>query len=139
MRRTLGRGFLALTIAAATVACEETSVPTVPTPTPAPTVTDTFNGSLGVNAAATFTFAVAAAGDVTATLTALSPDSAATVGISIGTWNGTTCQEVLANDLANQGSQIVGAVSVAADICVRVRDVGKLADPQVFTLTVVHP
>ncbi|MEZ5317653.1 MAG: hypothetical protein R2752_09660 [Vicinamibacterales bacterium] len=139
MRRTVGRSLLALTLAAAAVACEDTQVPTTPTPDPAPTVTDTFNGSLSVNAAATFTFAVAAAGNVVATLTALTPDAAATVGVSIGTWNGSTCQEVLSNDNATQGASITGAVSVATDICVRVRDVGKLSDPQTFTLTVVHP
>jgi hypothetical protein len=120
-------------------ACEDTTVPTTPTPDPPVVVNDTFNGSLNLNGAATFTFAVGGAGDVVATITAVSPDAAISVGLSLGTVNGGACQEVLSNDNAAQGTSILGRVSRNANVCVRVRDIGKLTEPITFTMTVVHP
>ena len=72
-------------------------------------------------------------------MTSLQPDATTTIGLSLGTWNGIACQEVLSKDDAVQGSSILGAVSTASTICVRVRDVGKLTAPLTFTLTVLHP
>lgn len=139
MRRLLIRGVCAGVIAIGAMACEDTPVPTQPTPETPVTVTDTFNGSLTPNGAATFTFTVAAAGNVTATLTTLQPNATTAIGLSLGTWSGVACQEVLSKDDAVQGSSIIGAVSTPTTICVRVRDVGKLTAPLTFTLTVLHP
>jgi hypothetical protein len=139
MRRFFVRGLLAGALLVPALGCEDTEVPTDPTPDPPVTVTDTFNGTLNQNGAATFSFTVNTAGSVVATITSVQPDSTVGLGLSMGTWNGTTCQEVLANDNAAQGSQLTGQVSQGADICVRLRDVGKLTQPLTFTMTVVHP
>jgi len=109
--------------------------PTDPVPT---TVTETFSGTLTVNGAATFPFSTLA-GTVTANLTSLGPDSTLAISMSLGTWSGTVCQIVLANDAAVQGSTVVGTASTASSLCVRVLDVGNLVEPLPFVVTVVHP
>ena len=57
----------------------------------------------------------------------------------LGTWNGTACATVIANDNAMQGNAVIGAVTGAGTLCVRIHDVGKLTASLNYTLTVVHP
>ena len=113
--------------------------PTTPTPTTPVTVTDTFAGSLNRNGAASYSFATAASGNITASITSLAPDSTLIVGLSLGTWNGTSCQIVLANDKASQSSLLIGTASAAGNLCVRVYDVGNVTDPITYELQVNHP
>lgn len=114
--------------------------PTTPTETVTP-VTDTFTGTLTRNGATSHPFPVVstAGGDVTASLKALSPDGAAVVGMSLGTWNGTACQAVLSNDRATVTSAILGRATSAGTLCVRIFDVGTLTEPQDYEVEVVHP
>src|SRR2546423_7375806 len=93
------RGVLVCVIAALAGACGSTTPTTPTTPT---LVTDTFTGTLTQNGGVTQTFNISAAGTVTATLTALGPDSTKTVGFSLGILIGTVCQAILANDAALQ-------------------------------------
>lgn len=111
--------------------------PTQPS-TPPPTVTTEFSGTLTVNGAATHPFVTGRSGQITVTLTELAPNSAAVIGVSLGTWNGVTCQTVLANDNATQAAQIIGNAGNAGNFCVRVYDVGRLAAPTTYALAVVH-
>ena len=113
--------------------------PTSPTPAPRPTLTETFAGELNRNSAATHTFVAQAPGVVTATLDTLAPEDTAAIGLSLGTWNGSACQIVIANDNAAQGAVVIGAASSAGNLCVRVYDVGKVATLASYQLTVVHP
>lgn len=114
--------------------------PTTPTETVTP-VTDTFTGTLTRNGATSHPFPVVstAGGDVTASLKALSPDGAAVVGMSLGTWNGTACQAVLSNDRATVASALLGRATSAGTLCVRIFDVGTLTEPQDYEVEVVHP
>ena len=114
--------------------------PTTPTET-VTTVTDTFTGTLTRNGATSHPFPVVSAtgGDVTASLKALSPDGAAVVGMSLGTWNGTACQAVLSNDRATVASALLGRATSAGTLCVRIFDVGTLTEPQDYEVEVVHP
>lgn len=112
------------------------TTPTTPTPT---TVTETFTGSINPNGAFTHTFTASASGTVTVTLTTVTPDTTVNVGVGLGTWNGVTCQVVLANDSALQGSVITGQLTGAGPLCVRVYDIGKLTDSLGYQVTVVHP
>lgn len=122
----------------------DNTTPTTPT-TPTPTITDSFSGTLSKNGGATFSFSTTANGQVTATLTTLAaatgtlPDGSV-VGISLGNWNGTTCQIVLANDKAIQGTFVTGNMTKAGNLCVRVYDsTGELATTVTFKVDVVHP
>lgn len=130
---------LLLALSLTGVGCSDDE-PTTPTSSsPAPTVTETFSGMVNRNGAATHNFNTSASGTVTATLTTLGPDNALVVGLSLGTWNGSVCQIVLANDRATQSTVITGAVSALGSLCVRIYDVGTITDPITYEITVVHP
>jgi hypothetical protein len=60
------------------------------------------------------------------------------VGLALGTWSGTTCSIVLSNDISGAGSVVTGVVQTAGSLCARVYDVGRIAGPTTFTLSVTH-
>lgn len=143
MRRSSNRfalALLALAIPALGAAgCDSTDSTTTPTPTtPAVSVTEAFSGSVVKNGATTFNFAAAAAGVVTASIKSMSPDTTAIMGIALGTWNGSSCQVVIANDAAITSVAITGATSAAGNLCVRVYDVGKLTATQNIEVQITH-
>ena len=122
-----------------TAACGNDQTPTAPTATTPTTATETFEGTVNRNGANTHSFATRG-GTVTATITTLSPDSAAVVGLSLGTWNGASCQTVIANDRATQGVTVVGTASGSGNLCVRLYDAaGDLAETASYAVLVVHP
>jgi len=123
----------------ASAACGDNLTTTTPIDTPSTTTTEIFSGSINPNGGATHTFATARSGAVTATLSALNPDNTVTVGLSLGTWNGESCQTVIARDSTVLGNSIVGSASAAGTFCVRVYDVGKLAAATSYDVQVVHP
>ena len=112
-------------------------IPTAPSALPT-TITETFSGELTVNGAATHPFGVGQAGLASAALTGLSPEPTVVVGVSLGTWNGTVCQIILANDNALQGASVLGEARSAGSFCVRIYDVGKLTSPTGYQITVSH-
>jgi hypothetical protein len=136
-RRT-GFLLLCLTALTATAACDDNTLVST-TPTPIVTTSETFTGTLTRNGAVTHQFSVTSRGNVTATLTKIDPDSGATIGVSLGTWNGTSCQTILANDQATVNSTLLGTVSGVGNLCVRVYDIGKLTASQNYSIDVVHP
>ena len=109
--------------------------------TPAGTGAQRFTGTLNMNGAASFPFTAAAAGTITATLTTVAPDATVPIGLSLGSWTGTSCQISIANDAATQSAIVTGTVTAAASLCARVYDTGKVtaAQPVSFTVTIVHP
>jgi len=126
-----------LLIALTASACSDNSTPSGPT-APTPTaVTETFDGTLTVNGAVTQPFAVGTAGTVVVRLAALEPADAV-IGVSIGTWNGVTCQIVIANDNATSGASATGNATATGNYCVRVYDVGKLTQSVGYQVTVTH-
>ena len=136
MRRRLFSGALVIGLMAAVAGCsDDPTTPTTPT-TPISTI-ETFSGTLTVNGAVTFPFS-AQAGSVNTSLTVLAPDPVSVVGVSVGLSTGTTCQMILSNDNASQGSLVTGAVREAGTFCARVYDVGKLTAPVTFTINVEH-
>ena len=102
-------------------------------------VTESFAGTLTLNGAVTHPFTVARTGGITVQLVSLQPDFTKPVGVSLGTWNGSICQIVLANDASIQGSLVVGSASAVGDFCVRIYDAsGTVIQPQTYTLEVDH-
>jgi hypothetical protein len=109
--------------------------PNAPTPV---SITEASTGTLTVNGASTFQFAVQQTGSVTATLTTLS-DVAATVGLSLGTFNvAGACQIIIANDNATQGITVAGTATATGTFCARLYDVGKLTAPVDYQISVTH-
>jgi hypothetical protein len=141
MKNSIRYTFLVLgslfVVLSATACGDET--PTTPTPPEPVMVTDTFSGTINRNGAATHRFAAASAGDLTATLTSLSPDADLVVGFGVGAWNGTVCNILLARDEAVQATVIYGNVNASGELCIRIFDVGRITDTTDYTLTVVHP
>ena len=128
---------LALILAAGLFAgCGDDTTPTTPTDPPVE-IAEPFTGTLTITGAFTHPFIVQRAGQATATLTSLSPDSAAVISLSLGTWNGQVCQILLANDAATTNTTVVGNAS-AGNFCVRVSDVGRLTAPTDYAITVRH-
>ncbi len=139
-RLTTGARLAALMLAAATLIAgcgSDTTTPTIPTPNP---VTETFTGTVAQNSVTIQPFTATAAGAVTATLTTLGPLSTITMGFSLGTYSGTTCQVVLDNAAAVQGSILTATAATQGTFCARVYDVGNITAGTTvsFTLTVVH-
>jgi hypothetical protein len=116
-------------------------LPTGPS-TPPTVVSETFSGVLTKNSAYTHPFVVADAGDVSVFLTvsidAAHPDNMIPIGVSLGTWNGTACAIVIANDNVSQGSSITGRATAAGNLCVRVYDVGFVPGSSNYELLIDH-
>lgn len=126
-----------MSVLAAAAACGD-DPPTAPEqPVQRPTVTEEFTGRLNVNGGATHSFTTGS-GQISVTITELVPDSAAVIGVSLGTWNGSACQIVLANDNATQSGSVLGTASGPGSFCARVYDVGKLTAATEYKVTVVH-
>jgi hypothetical protein len=121
------------------VACDDDSGVTIPTPI---TITEPpFVGTLTVNGAVTQPFTATSFGTATITLNTLdpNPDSAVRVSMALGTWNGAACQVVIANDNAGAGTVLLGTISAAGNLCVRMSDAGRLTGPVTFDVTIAHP
>ena len=113
---------------------------TSPDQTPLTPVVEIFDGTVTINGAITHPYAVQTAGTVVATFTALDP-SDATLGLSIGTWNGIACSvgaPTLANDNATVGVALTASATATGNYCVRVYDTGKLTQATGYQLTVTH-
>jgi len=141
MHLLTSRALLVLCSSALLAACggDDTTTPTTPSPGAPPTVTEVFAGELNRNGAVTHPFLAGASGNVVATLDSVGPEDVAAIGVLLGTWNSTSCQTVIANDNAAQGATVIGAASVASNLCVRVYDVGKIPTRASYQVTVVHP
>lgn len=136
MRCVISRLLLVALVAGGGAACNSSETPTTPT-TPATPITETFTGTIATNGAITTPFTTTTAGDVSATLTSVTP--AVNMGFSMGTWDGTACRFVIANDNAAPSAVITGSVMTISSLCVRVSDVGFVVEPVTYVVTVVHP
>jgi hypothetical protein len=125
-----------------TAGCSGSSSTTSPSTTTPTTFTETFTGTLGPGSGATshvYTFSVANPGTVTATLVSITPDTTAVVGLSLGTFSGTTCTDVIADDQTTQGITLTSSLAVAANLCLRVYLVGPLPNLETYQINAVHP
>jgi hypothetical protein len=125
-----------LALGAGACSGEDDPLPTTPTPTP---VVETFTGTLTRNGGVTEPFSVTTSGDVRAAIAKLEPDPTVVVGLSIGTWNGATCQTVISNDKATQGTAVVGTADRQGRLCVRIYDAaGTLPSPTTYEINVTR-
>jgi len=127
-----------LTAALTAAGCDDAN-PLLP-PTTGPelvAVTDTFSNTLTVNGGRTHPFTVERVGSVTATLSSLSTP-ATTIGLSLGTWNGASCQIIIANDAATVATSVIGTAQTTGQFCVRLYDVGTLTGATTYSVEVTH-
>jgi hypothetical protein len=129
-----------LVLAAVCTSCGDSTPTQLPTAPTVPSITETFTGTLNKNGAVTHTFFTSATGPVQATLTQLDPESTTNIGFSMGTYTGSTCAILLANDNAVKTSVITGSVnSVGGSLCIRVYDIGKISEETTYEVQVLHP
>lgn len=123
----------------AMAACGTDFVETPAAPTPVTITEPPFTGTLTVNGAATYPFVTTASGDVKVVVTSIVPSTDATrISVALGTWNGTACHIIIANDNAFVATVLSGQATAAGLLCVRVSDVGKLTEPVDFELSITH-
>jgi predicted small lipoprotein YifL len=110
------------------------TIPDAPTPV---AVTNTFTGTLTVNGAQTHNFTVDRAGTVSAQVKSLS-DQKATIGVSLGTWNGATCTFYISNTAAVLNTTVTGTAQQTGQFCIWLNDVGKLTAGVDYSVDVTH-
>lgn len=123
----------AITLAGCSSNDDPTDTPTQPTPVQ---ITESFSEKLNVNGARTHSFTVDRAGTVTAQVKAL-PDGV-TIGVSLGTFNGSACAILLSKTDAVLNSTVTGTAQSTGQFCVWVNDVGKLTAGVDYTIEVTH-
>jgi hypothetical protein len=138
MFRSFFRPALVAIAVIAMTGCGDDPVDTPTGPTPQP-LTEVFTGTLTVNGAVTHPFSATTAGSLTATLSNIVPDENPTVGLSLGTWNGSACAVVISTDAAVRTTVVYGTVNQPGQLCVRIYDVGRIASANDYEITVVHP
>lgn len=156
MRPTTGPGVIVLVATTAillfsSAACSHNSVadPSLTstsssTTTPAtPTVTEQFNGTLPVSGFRFYSFNIAVNGTVNVTLksvTGANVPSTIQLGLGIGQPSGQDCAATVN---ATAGSSFTAPQATGTFgpglFCVRVYDVGNLAAPAAFQVTIAHP
>ena len=115
-----------------------------PTPTPVPDpveIVEDIGGTLSVNGAFTHAFPVERAGDINATLTAVSGETPPALSIALGTWNGVSCALVVVNDRAVVGTptaSVIGRATVTGSYCLRISDPGTLTQAVDYTAQIRH-
>jgi hypothetical protein len=125
------------------IACGSTMTPaTAPS---AVTYTDVFSGTLPQGGTSYGTdngnhFTVHQAGNLTATITKLSPLSTITVGLGIGVYDATssTCALQLFADTAKLNLVLSANTSSGGELCVGLYDVGNVVDPVDYEVSVTH-
>ena len=138
VRGLYGRLFAILILACGAAGCDD-DTPTTPT-TPAVFVTETFSGTVGQGGSATHNFSTATSGAITATLKTIGTDNTLVVSFALGTWTGSACSLVLANDAATGGALLTGTMTGQGTLCARIGDVGNIGTTAAsYTIEVVHP
>jgi hypothetical protein len=139
-RRFLFRIVVAGALALA-AGCGKTTPPTAPTA--APTVTDTFNADLSQQGSITHNFKVSSSGQVTVTLTSVSPLATMALGVGMMTSDGTSCISTLTqNDNARANTTVaLQGTAASGNYCIRVYDSGNIpvSTTVSYTITVLHP
>jgi hypothetical protein len=130
---------LLLAVALASASCGDNSTESPTSPTTPVYVTDTFTGTLVTGATARHTFSAKTPGAIQLALTGLSPDATLTIGMGLGTWDGTSCNVTLQTSLATVGSVFSASATSAGNFCVTVFDVGNVAESTEYTVSLTHP
>ena len=136
MRRYFATSLMLLAVTTLTGCGSDDPVDTPTQPSPV-AIVESFSATLNVNGARTHSFIVERAGTVTAQLKALS-DQAATIGVSLGTYNGSACAILLSKTDAVLNNTVTGTAQSTGQFCVWVNDVGRLTANVDYTIEVTH-
>lgn len=111
--------------------------------TPSPMVTtDSFSGGpVAQNSSVVFTFTVTTAGNVSVTLTSITPPTSSALGLGLGTpASGNSCTVTTSTSSAVAGASAqLTSTENPGSYCVKVFDVGNLTQPSTVAISVAHP
>ena len=139
---------LASYCAAAVAACGDDNTPTSPsatTPTETaaePSVTEEFVGTMSVNGARFYAFEVGTYGTVNVTLDRVGGGGVPTtvwVGLGVGVPEGVDCSTTTSLSTQSGTGPHVSTTLAAGTYCARIYDIGNLAAPAPFAVTIAHP
>lgn len=129
-------------VAAAIVngACNETANPTAPSAATSP-VTIVYDSQLYPRGGASRTLAVGQSGTVVLTLTSVRPDQSVELGVGLGIprADGGGCHLSQSVSAVSGSAAQLSANVDAGTYCVKVFDLGTLANEVSFSITIVHP
>ncbi len=129
-----------LIAATAGAACNQSPATPSPSPTPTPQTAVTFASRLAVGGFAWRSFTVDNTGTVTVRLALLNPETAAAVGLGIGTFDGTTCTVTNSVQTApNDTDPQISTTLASGNFCVRIWDIGQLTKTNDFQVAVILP
>jgi hypothetical protein len=129
--------FPVVLIAVLIAGCAEDDIPTAPTDPPVE-IQVLLEGTLTPNGGRTHEFVVQRAGNVSATITALTPTEAV-VGMSLGPLSVQACTASVARDNATNGVTLTGTATSTGAFCLRVFDAGgTLTGPVDYAITLRH-
>ena len=114
---------------------DDDAVPNLILPTER-TIVESFEGTLTVNGAQTHPFSVNSGG-ILVSLADVTPDGSV-IGLSLGTWDETTCHAVASNDEAVEGIRILRTATAAGNLCIRVYDTGQLTETITYRVVLEH-
>ncbi|MCX6538615.1 MAG: hypothetical protein NT151_06760 [Acidobacteria bacterium] len=136
---TMAVSVLSAACGGGTTAAALTTAATLTAPTPVST-TETYSGTLAQTGVDTYPFAATVTGAMTIGLTAVGPLATLSIGVGIGTWDGTTCTLIAKNDNSKAGLVALSGTAVAGNFCVQVYDSGNIPDSTsvTYTVQVVH-
>ena len=101
-------------------------------------VTEEFSGTVEVGLSAVHPFPVPSRSTITVTLLTVGPLTTLAVGLGVGTWDGTNCTLVAAENNAREGSVLSGTVE-PNNYCAAVFDSGNLTQTISYTVRVQRP
>jgi hypothetical protein len=132
----------------AVAACDKAETPTSSTDTTttttvaSPTTTEEFNGTVTVGGSSFYAFTVTENGTVNVTLASVGGTGVpgtVWMGLGVGAPSGEDCSTTtLTNGPAGSGPQL-SSVYAPGIYCVKVADIGNLAQTATFAVTIAHP
>ena len=140
---------LALYAVGAVSACGKDETPTSPTTTTTTTqtaaaasVTEAFSGTVAVSGSRFYAFEVGTFGTVTVTLDRVgggTVPSSVWVGVGLGVPEGTDCSTTTSLNTQSGSGPHLNTTLSAGTYCARIYDIGNLAAPAPFAITIAHP
>lgn len=135
--------------AGAVAACGDDNTPTSPSTTSTttqtaadPSVSEEFAGTMAVSGARFYAFAVGTYGTVNVTLDRVGGGAVPTsvwVGLGVGVPEGTDCSTTTSLNTQSGAGPHVSTTLAAGTYCARIYDIGNLAAPAPFAVTIAHP
>lgn len=139
--RAAARALAAAACLALTAGCDNSGGNNALTGPSPQLTTETFTGGFDTGGSAFHVFTVAVAGEVDIDLTAAGPPSTIFMGLGVGAPQNGTCALFTGGSVSTPAGaipQLVGTAG-AGQYCVAVFDVGNIAAPITYTVTVAHP